>query len=66
MSMVDPKGARPKILGKSKVYEIIERDRRLRLELQTKMWPALPAELIQPALPALEPTGDPTFPVDRL
>ena len=26
MSMVDPKGAGPKIRGKSKAYELIERD----------------------------------------
>jgi hypothetical protein len=67
MSMVDPKGARPRIYGKSKVYEIIERDRRLRHELQMKMWPALPAALVQLQLPVLEPAGEAaTSPIDPL
>jgi hypothetical protein len=59
MSMVDPKGARPKIHGKSKVYELIERDRRLRQELEMKVWPALPAGLVQTDQPVLE-TNEPS------
>jgi len=47
ISMVDPKGAGPKIRGKSKAYELIERDRRRRQEFDIKLWPALPAELVQ-------------------
>lgn len=68
MSMIDPKGARPKILGKSKAFEIIERDRRLRHELETKVWPALPPELIQCEKPIPESTVTPAlasaFPID--
>jgi hypothetical protein len=52
--MIDPKGARPKIHGKSKAYEIIQRDIRLRREFETKVWPALPAGLVQMENPVLE------------
>ena len=54
MSMVDPKGAGPKVNGKSKVFERIARDRRLRQELEMRVWPALPSELVQTDQPALE------------
>lgn len=54
MSMVDPKGAGPKIHGNSKVFELIERDRRLRQEMETKVWPAVPAELVKTVKPDLE------------
>jgi hypothetical protein len=57
MSMIDPKGARPKIHGKSKAFELIERDRRLRHELETKVWPALPLGLIQSDKPVPETTA---------
>jgi hypothetical protein len=54
VSMIDPKGARPKVLGKSKAFELIERDRRLRRELEMKVWPALPAALVQADEPVLD------------
>ena len=47
MSMVDPKGGGPKIRGKSKVFELIARDRKLRQKLERKVWPALPPELVE-------------------
>jgi hypothetical protein len=68
MSMIDPKGARPKILGKSKAFELIERDRRLRHELERKVWPALPPGLVQSDKPVPESTAKsalaPAFPID--
>jgi len=68
MSMIDPKGARPKILGKSKAFELIERDRKLRQQLETKVWPALPPGLVQSDEPVPESTAAfalaPAFPTD--
>jgi hypothetical protein len=58
MSMIDPKGARPKILGKSRVFELIERDRRLRQELEMKVWPALPTVLVQTDQPVFGATSE--------
>ena len=66
MSMIDPKGARPKIHGKSKAYEIIQRDIRLRGELETKVWPALPAGLLQMENPVLETGSSSDLPADPL
>ena len=70
MSMIDPKGVRPKILGKSKAFELIERDRRLRHELETKVWPVLPPELIQSDNPVPESNVTsalaPAFPTSHL
>jgi hypothetical protein len=59
MNMIDPKGARPKVLGKSKTFELVERDRKLRQELEMKVWPALPAGLLQSDKPV--PDSTPMF-----
>lgn len=61
MSMIDPKGARPKILGKSKAFELIERDRRLRQEVEMKVWPALPPGLVQSDNPVPDLTTTPAM-----
>ena len=40
-SMIDPKGERPKIQGKSHSFSIGEQQQILASEYETKVWPAL-------------------------
>ncbi len=47
MSMIDPKGSRPKVLGKSKAFDLTEQHRMFAEEFETKVWPALALPLIE-------------------